>query len=439
MIEMTPEIKQRIEQLCRSEIPEGYKKTKVGILPSGWDEHILGDCLSRVERPVVVKPNKLYTQIGIRSHGRGLFYKEPVTGATLRNKTVFWIEPGCFIVNIVFAWEQAIGKTTQSEVGMIGSHRFPMYRPVNDRVDIDYLVSYFLTKRGTDILEAASPGGAGRNKTLGQERFLKSKIILPPIEEQRKIAAILTAQDKVIELKERLLAEKQRQKAYLMQQLLTGKKRLPGLNGEWSIKGFNQVFTFGATNTFSREYMCEDSAGVKNIHYGDILVRYGEVLKLSEQEIPSLRSDIGAKITTFVDDGDVVIADTAEDLTAGKVVEVQETHGEKVAAGLHTMLCKPVKGCFAPGWLGYYMNSESYHKQLVPYIAGVKVMSISKGNIVKTHILVPPIKEQTAIAEVLSAADREIDLIRQNIEQEKQKKKALMQLLLTGIVRVTGD
>ena len=79
-------------------------------------------------------------------------------------------------------------------------------------VDIDYLISYFLTKRGTDILEVASPGGAGRNKTLGQERFLKSKIVLPPIEEQKKIAAILTTQDRVIELKEKRLAEKQRQK-----------------------------------------------------------------------------------------------------------------------------------------------------------------------------------------------------------------------------------
>lgn len=157
---MKPEIKQRIEQIHQSEIPEAYKKTKAGILPGDWDVYMLGDCLSRVERPVEVKPNELYTQIGIRSHGKGLFYKEPVAGAALGNKAVFWIEPDCFIVNIVFAWEQAIGKTTQSEVGMIGSHRFPMYRPVNDRVDIDYLISYFLTKRGTDILEAASPGGA---------------------------------------------------------------------------------------------------------------------------------------------------------------------------------------------------------------------------------------------------------------------------------------
>ena len=231
-----------IEQIRHGNIPDGYKKTKVGILPVDWEVHMLRDCLQRIERPVEVEPNELYTQIGIRSHGKGLFYKEPVTGEALENKAVFWIEPDCFIVNIVFAWEQAIGKTTQSEVGMVGSHRFPMYRPVNDRVDINYLVYYFLTKRGTNILEAASPGGAGRNKTLGQNRFLKSKIILPSIEEQRKIAAILMTQDKVIELKEKRLTKKKRQKKYFMQQLLTSKKRLPGFSGEWKTERLGKLF-----------------------------------------------------------------------------------------------------------------------------------------------------------------------------------------------------
>ena len=97
---MTPEIKQRIEQMRCGEQPEGYKKTKAGILPADWDVYMLGDCLRRVEKPVEIKPNELYTQIGIRSHGKGLFYKEPVTGAALGNKSVFWIEPDCFIVNM---------------------------------------------------------------------------------------------------------------------------------------------------------------------------------------------------------------------------------------------------------------------------------------------------------------------------------------------------
>ena len=80
----------KIEQIRHGNVPEGYKKTKAGILPTDWNVYILGDCLRRIERPVEVNPNELYTQIGIRSHGKGLFYKEPVTGEALGNKSVFW-------------------------------------------------------------------------------------------------------------------------------------------------------------------------------------------------------------------------------------------------------------------------------------------------------------------------------------------------------------
>ena len=139
---MTPEVKERIEQIRRGNVPEGYRKTKAGILPADWKACTFDECLERVERPVDVQADALYTQIGIRSHGKGLFHKEPVTGESLGNKAVYWIEPDCFILNIVFAWEQAIGKTTQAEVGMIGSHRIPMYCPIDRKVDIDYLISY---------------------------------------------------------------------------------------------------------------------------------------------------------------------------------------------------------------------------------------------------------------------------------------------------------
>ena len=228
---MTPEVRDRIKQLRHGNVPEGYKKTKAGTVPSDWTVCTIDECLERVECPVDVQADEMYTQIGIRSHGKGLFYKEPVTGESLGNKAVYWIQPDCFILNIVFAWEQAVGKTTQAEAGMIGSHRFPMYRPVDGKVDIDYLISYLMTKRGKDILEAASPGGVGRNRTLGQDRFMKSRITLPTPAEQRGIAEILGTQDKVIELKEKLLAEKQRQKKYLMQQLLTKK---PRNDGKWN-------------------------------------------------------------------------------------------------------------------------------------------------------------------------------------------------------------
>ena len=415
---MTPKIKQRIEQLCRSEIPEGYKKTKAGILPVDWDVHMLGECLSRVERPVEVKPNELYTQIGIRSHGNGIFYKEPVTGAALGNKSVFWIEPDCFIVNIVFAWEQAIGKTIQSEVGMIGSHRFPMYHPVNDRADIDYLISYFLTKRGTDILEAASPGGAGRNKTLGQERFLKSKIVLPPIEEQKKIAAILTTQDRVIELKEKRLDEKQRQKKHLMQQLLTGKKRLPGFSGAWKTEYLGKLFLE------RKETNCE------NLQMLAITGTQG-IIPRKELDLKDNSSEDKSKYLR------VCVGDIGYNTMRMWQGVSAYSNYEGIVSPAYTIL-KPSLSINAK-YFAYLFKMQEIIFLFYRFSQGLvdDTRNLKYENFKRIMVSYPPdINEQAAIAEVLSAADREIDLLRRDIEQEKYKKKALMQLLLTGIVRV---
>ena len=420
---MNSEIAQQIEQIRHGNVPEGYKKTKAGILPADWGVYMLGDCLSRVEKPVEVKPNELYTQIGIRSHGKGLFYKEPITGAALGNKAVFWIEPDCFIVNIVFAWEQAIGKTTQSEVGMIGSHRFPMYRPVNDKVDIDYLISYFLTKRGTDILEAASPGGAGRNKTLGQDRFLKSKVTLPSIGEQRKIAAILTTQDKVIALKEKRLAEKQRQKKYLMQQLLTGEKRLPGFSGEWKKVKLGDVCVVNPS---------------KEDDYPDVvaflgMADIGETGNIITEHKKSYES-VKAGFTPFKR-GDILIAKITPCFENGKGALTDKCSFECGfgSTEFHVLRCRAVNNKF----LFYHTRTDFFRKRLEAEMVGSAGQKrVQANSIINYAILLPPLMEQTAIAEVLSAANREIELLRQDIEQEKHTKKALMQLLLTGIVRV---
>lgn len=420
---MTLRTRHIMEQIKRGNVPEGYKKTKAGIFPAGWDVYMLGDCLSRVERPVEVKPNELYTQIGIRSHGRGLFYKEPVTGAALGNKAVFWIEPDCFIVNIVFAWEQAIGKTTQSEVGMIGSHRFPMYRPVNDRVDIDYLISYFLTKRGTDILEAASPGGAGRNKTLGQDRFLKSKITLPPIEEQQKIAAILTTQDKVIKLKEKRLAEKQRQKKYLMQQLLTGKKRLPGFNGTWEKEKLGKCASMcsgGTPDTKNEKY------------YGN------DYIWISIKDMTSAGKYICSSERGLTEAG--LLNCSARLFPKGTILfAMYASIGECSIAETECCSSQAILGIEPDSKLNneflYYLlsNSKGYFKS---FGQASSQPNLNKGIVQSIVVQIPEIEEQAAIAEVLSTVDREIELLQQDIEQEKRKKKALMQLLLTGIVRV---
>jgi type I restriction enzyme S subunit len=163
--------------------------------------------LDRYSKPVDVNPSHLYTQIGIRSHGKGIFHKEAVSGKSLGNKRVFWIEEDKLILNIVFAWERAITKTTSSEKGMVASHRFPMYQPKKGLLNLDYILLFFLTPRGKTYLELASPGGAGRNKTLGQSEFEKLKIYLPSIKEQEKIVSFLNEISKQIELVNEQLEE----------------------------------------------------------------------------------------------------------------------------------------------------------------------------------------------------------------------------------------
>ncbi|MFT5163931.1 MAG: type I restriction enzyme S subunit [Alteromonadaceae bacterium] len=115
---------------------------------------------------------------------------------------------------------------------MIASHRFPMYQPKNNLCDISFILYLFKTKFGKHLLGLASPGGAGRNKTLGQSEFARIKLALPPLTEQKKITKILSTWDKAIAVNEQILVNFQQQKKALMQQLLDGSKRLPGFNEE---------------------------------------------------------------------------------------------------------------------------------------------------------------------------------------------------------------
>lgn len=430
-------IKERIKKIEEDEVPEGYIQTLSGIVPSDWSQYSFGDIYTERKEPGRDDLPLLMVSIhsGV-SDGEVGEDDLPKKVRRIEDKSQYKrAATGDLVFNMMRAWQGAIG-TVHTE-GMV-SPAYIVAKPDN-RVYPLFMDYYVRMPRIINQINRQSYGVTDFRKRLYWDSFAPIRCALPSVLEQKKIAQILATQDKIIELKEKLLAEKQQQKKYLMQQLLTGKKRLPGFFEKWDKKSFNDVFVFGSTNTFSREQMSEENLSVQNIHYGDILTKYGEILKVSEEKVPSLVEEAGAKITSFVMDGDIIIADTAEDITAGKAVEIQGVGERKIAAGLHTILCKPKKKWFALGWLGYYMNSEYYHRQLVPYIAGIKVMSISKGNIVKTHILVPCVEEQAAIVNILSTADHEIRLLQQNIEQEKQKKKALMQLLLTGIVRAYNE
>ena len=188
--------------------------------------------------------------------------------------------------------------------------------------------------------------------------------------------------------------------------------RFKGFSDAWEQRKFDEVFDCTVpNNTLSRAELSYDEGTVLNVHYGDVLIKYGSVLDVQKDDIPRIphrcRADFNGAL---LQDGDVIIADTAEDETTGKACEIGNLQGSAIVSGLHTMVCRP-RNRMALGYLGYYLNSNAYHHQLLPLMQGIKVLSLSRSNIQKTSVSYPiAVKEQQLIAYYFSQLDNLITL-----------------------------
>ena len=181
-------------------------------------------------------------------------------------------------------------------------------------------------------------------------------------------------------------------------------------------------------NTLSRAELSYDEGTVLNVHYGDVLIKYGSVLDVQKDDIPRIphrcREDFNGAL---LQDGDVIIADTAEDETTGKACEIGNLQGSAIVSGLHTMVCRP-RNRMALGYLGYYLNSNAYHHQLLPLMQGIKVLSLSRSNIQKTSVSYPiAVKEQQLIAYYFSQLDNLITLHQRKFEKLTNVKKSMLE------------
>lgn len=208
---------------------------------------------------------------------------------------------------------------------------------------------------------------------------------------------------------------------------------------DWDVQRFEDTFRILNNNTYSRAELNYVSGQFRNIHYGDVLILFPEVLDCNRGDVPYINDDVQISGSAQpLQNGDVVMADTAEDETVGKVTEVMNTSGKPVMAGLHTIPCRVKFGEFASKWLGYYMNSHLYHDQLLPFIHGIKVSSISKGSLGNTVILVPSVPEQEAIVDALSGTDCLITDLKKLIQKKRNIRQGAMQILLSGKHRLDG-
>lgn len=296
-----------------------------------------------------------------------------------------------------------------------------------------FIAGQLTTKRYWNWVAATSmrSGQPGINS----KEYASFLIPVAPKSEQDEIAYTLSAFDTYIADLAELIEKKRGIREGALEDLMSGKTRIDGFQAEWAEYSFDKYFSTLSNNTFSRNKLSEHGE-IGDIHYGDVLIKYGDVLT-DKDSIPRIKDPSQVKEKWYLKKHDVIIADTAEDDTVGKVVQIG-TISIPLVGGLHTVVCRPNYDT-AEGFLGYYMNSKSYHDQLYPYITGIKVSSISKKSFGETMLNIPvDIDEQAAIVSVLSAMDEEIETL--EIERDKmiQIREGAMDDLLTGRVRLKG-
>ncbi len=413
---MTPDVKQRIQQIRRGEVPERYVKTALGIVPADWKRCTFGDIYTERKEPGSEELPLLMVSIhsGV-SDGEVDEAELPKKVKRIADKSQYKkAVSGDLVFNMMRAWQGAIG--TVRTTGMV-SPAYIVAEP-NDTVYPLFMDYYTRTPQMINQIDRQSYGVTDFRKRLYWDSFIPIGCILPPVAEQQKIAAILTTQDKVIELKEKRLAEKQRQKKYLMQQLLTGKKRLPGFNGAWKVDRLGKLFLERKETNYEGLQMLAITGAQGIIPRKELDLKDNS----SEDKSKYLRvcvGDIGYN-TMRMWQGISAYSDY-----------------EGIVSPAYTIL-KPSSSINAK-YFAYLFKTPEIIFLFYRFSQGLvdDTRNLKYENFKKIKVCYPPdTKEQTAIAEVLSAADREIGLLRQDIEQEKQKKKALVQLLLTGIVRV---
>lgn len=403
---MTPEIKQRIQQIGRGEVPERYVKTALGLAPANWKRYTFGDIYT--ERKESGDENLPLLMVSIHSgvsDGEVDAAELPKQVKRIEDKSQYKkAVSGDLVFNMMRAWQGAIG--TVRTTGMV-SPAYIVAEP-NDKVNPLFMDYYSRTPQMINQIDRRSYGVTDFRKRLYWDSFAPIGCILPPIEEQQKIAAILTTQDKVIELKEKRLAEKQRQKKYLMQQLLTGKKRLPGFSGAWEQEKLGYICDIVKGEQVNKNSLYE--VGKYYVLNGGVTPSgYTAIWNTSENTISISEGGNSCGFVNF---------NREKFWSSGHCYTLNSLNSSKI---VNTFLYQ-------------YLKHHEY--EIKSLRVGSGLPNIQKNALDNFGLTCPPIEEQTAIAEVLSAADREIELLQQDIEQEKQKKKALMQLLLTGIMRV---
>ena len=417
---MTPEVRDRIEQIRHGNVPEGYKKGKIGIVPVEWDE---------IPFSTLFTSTSEYTDDLEQYPLCSLTIEDGITAKTERYERSHLVKkensykvvrPNDYAYNPMNIRFGAVARH-KGDIPVAVSGYYDIFTTIHES-DHAFMDSFLTCGPMITYYNKVSTGSLIEKQRVHFSDFMAFSLALPSIEERKKIAEILNVQDKAIELKEKRLAEKQRQKKYLMQQLLTGKKRLPGFDGKWLSVAIGRFI-----HELDERTICNNQHEILSVTKSGIVRQYDHFNKQIASE-----DNTGYKILRRGN-----LAFSTMNLWMGSV-DVLENYEIGIISPAYKVFSFNSK-MMDTGFGKQFMRSEFMiwlYKSNSEQGASVVRRNLDLKALLNAKVNIPSLKEQLAIATVLRTADKEIDLLRQDIEQEKQKKKSLMQLLLTGIVRV---
>ena len=335
------------------------------------------------------------------------------------------------------AEDTTVGKCSEiaglrDEVVLSGLHTIP-YRPV-EKFATGYLGYYLNSSAYHDQLIPLMQGI--KVTSISKSAMQDTDVVYPKsTEEQAMIGSYFQSLDNIITLHQRKCEQTKKLKKYMLQKMFpqNGEKvpeiRFDGFTYDWEQRKLGEVLISLQNNTLSRADLSNERGIAKNVHYGDVLIKFGDVLDVSREQLPMITDEkiLDKYKASFLQNGDVIIADTAEDTTVGKCSEIAGLRDEVVLSGLHTIPYRPVEK-FATGYLGYYLNSSAYHDQLIPLMQGIKVTSISKSAMQDTDVVYPKsTEEQAMIGSYFQSLDNIITLHQRKCDELKKMKKYMLQ------------
>ncbi|MCS3901505.1 restriction endonuclease subunit S [Methanococcus voltae] len=409
-------------------IKEGYKETKIGLIPNDWEVKKLGDVCSFIGDGIHSTPKYC-------TNGKYYF----INGNNLKNGTIVHTNDTKLISFEEFnKLKQKIAEDALllSINGTIGNCSYYNNEKILLGKSVAYInlknkniknFIYYVIQSPRTVSQFYSELTGSTIKNLSLKSLRNLCIPLPPLKEQQKIAEILTKWDNHIETLENLISKKEEYKKGLMQNLLTGKVRFPGFNEEWKEVKLGEICKFLKGNGLSKEKLNKNGK-FKCILYGELYTTYSEVIK----EVLS-KTDFKEKIHS--EKGDILIpaSTTTTGIDLANATAINEEN--VILGGDINILRKKYENKYNNEFLAYYLTYGKKY-ELAKYAQGTTIVHLYGKDIKNMKIQLPTLEEQEQIAEVLSLQDKEIEILKEKLELLKMQKKGLMQKLLTGEIRV---